>query len=298
MSIPKFPDESFYKNIKQFNREFFSAKEDFTVIGKGSLGGKAQGLAFFNEILKEQMEKGKYPDFEINIPKMTVITTDFFDQFMKLNDLYDYVWNITNETDERIAHKFVKGRLPSNLNGDLMALIKNIHEPLAIRSSSLLEDAMYEPFAGIYSTKMIPNNQPDADTRFKKLKEAIKLIYASTYFKEARNYIKSTPHSIKKERMAIIIQEVMGKRHEDLFYPDIGGVIRTYNYYPTGGSTSEDGVVDLVLGLGKTIVDGGVSWFYSPDSPSVSPPYNSIGDLMSQTQLRFWAINMKKQKDI
>ncbi|MBD3290477.1 hypothetical protein GF337_16860, partial [candidate division KSB1 bacterium] len=200
----------------------------------------------------------------------------------------------SDQSNARIAHAFQQAELPMQLVGDLRALIAGVHSPLAIRSSSMLEDAMYEPFAGIYGTKMIPNNQLDTDTRFRKLVEAIKFVYASVFFKEARDYFKATRHDIEDEKMAVIIQEVVGKRFNNRFYPHISGVARSYNFYPTGKSRPEDGVVNLALGLGKMIVDEGIGWFYSPTLPRANPPYNSVKELMKQTQTEFWAVNMGK----
>ncbi len=158
----------------------------------------------------------------------------------------------------------------------------------------MLEDALHEPFAGIYSTKMTPNNQGDTDTRFSKLVEAIKLVYASIYFKAAKDYIAATEHKTEEEKMAVIIQEIVGNRYSDRYYPELSGVAKSYNFYPFGNAKPEDGVVNLAFGLGKTIVDGGLSWVYSPKLPKESPPYGSIGELLKQTQTDFWAVNMGK----
>ena len=155
-------------------------------------------------------------------------------------------------------------------------------------------NAMYEPFAGIYATKMIPNNQPDIDTRFKRLIEAIKFVYASTFFKNAKNYMQATNHDIKQEKMAVIIQEVVGERFKDKYYPTVSGVARSYNFYPIGKAKPEDGVVNLAFGLGKTIVDGGITWAYSPKYPKVGPPFGSVNNLLKNTQTDFWAVNMGK----
>jgi hypothetical protein len=163
---------------------------------------------------------------------------------------------------------------------------------LAVRSSSMLEDAMFEPFASVYVTKMIPNNQHDTDTRFRKLVEAIKYVYASTFFKNAKSYIQATTHTTADEKMAVIIQEVIGILNNKRFYPHISGVARSYNFYPFGSAQPEDGVVDLALGLGKIIVDDGIAWSYSPACPQANPPYNSLRDLLKQTQKEFWAIHM------
>jgi hypothetical protein len=221
---------------------------------------------------------------------LTVITTEFFDLFMKQNDLADMA--VSDLRDDVLANSFQKAHLPAQLVGDLRALIAQVKTPLAIRSSSLLEDAMFEPFASVYATKMIPNNQIDADSRFRKLVEAVKFIYASTFFKDAKNYIRATRHATSDEKMAVIIQEVVGLRHGRRFYPHVSGVARSYNFYPLGHAKPSDGVIDLALGLGKTIVDDGVAWSFSPVHPQANPPYNTLDDLLSQTQSEFWAINM------
>lgn len=277
----------------QFDRKFFSSDNRVSYIGTGAIGGKAQGLVLIDKILNsEEFDKKKFSQIDVNVPTLTVIRTDIFDKFMQANDLYDIAYS--DSPDDRISHAFQKASLPFEILGDLRALISEVNVPLAIRSSSILEDAMFEPFAGIYGTKMTPNNQPDTDTRFKKLVEAIKYVYSSTYFKTAKDYIKVTKHSIKDEKMAVIIQEVVGIRHMDRFYPELSGVARSYNFYPMGRAKPEEGVVNLALGLGKTIVDGGVSWTYSPEYPKVNPPFGSVGDMLKNTQLDFWAINMGK----
>jgi Pyruvate phosphate dikinase, AMP/ATP-binding domain len=271
-----------------FKRKFFDATDRFMLIGSGSVGGKAQGLASFYEILhSHQRELGGFA--EVSIPRLAVIGTDQFTAFMERNRLYELTAD--SVPDDRIIREFLKAALPMELVGDLRALIEGVHSPLAIRSSSLLEDEVLRPFAGIYQTKMIPNNQPAADARFAKLVEAIKFVYASTYSRSARMYrraLKETP----EERMAVIIQEVVGSRHGDRFYPDIAGVARSWNFYPTGAAKPEDGVVQLALGLGKTIVDGGLCWTYSPSRPASRPPYANMRELSELTQSEFWSVNM------
>lgn len=280
------------QGITRFNRDFYSETNEFTYIGNGELGGKARGLALMKERIASFAQENKTTPVVVNIPRLTVITTQFFDRFMEQNNLYDIAF--MELTEERMAHHFLKAQLPADLIGDLRALIARVHAPLAVRSSGLLEDGLESPFAGVYETKMIPNNQPDIDTRFHKLTEAIKYVYASTFFSNARSYIKTTPHSLKDEKMAVIIQEVVGLRHQDRFYPHISGVARSYNFYPISPARPEDGVVSLALGLGKTIVDGGAVWTYCPRYPGVGPPFNSINQQLKQTQLDFWAVNMGK----
>ncbi len=211
---------------------------------------------------------------------------------MARNELYDLAFD--DMPDERMAHAFQRAALPAEILGDLRALISGVHSPLAMRSSSLLEDALHEPFAGVYATKMIPNNQHSPDVRFQKLVEAIKFIYASTYFGSAKDYLQATGREVGIEKMAVIIQEVVGRRHDERFYPHLSGVARSYNFYASGYAKPEDGVVHLALGLGKTIVDGGMSWMYSPARPKVNPPVGSPAELLKLTQTTFWAVNMGK----
>ncbi len=275
-------------SIPNFNRH--NKEQIFSSIGIGSLGGKASGLVFINKILLEKFKKDEFPSIDLTLPKMTVLRTGVFESFMEKNDLYDYA--VKEESDIRIADKFLKADLPADILGDLRALIEIEKTPLAVRSSSMLEDAKYEPFAGVYSTKMIPNNQPSVDTRFIKLLEAIKFVFASTFFRKAKNYFRSSSHKIEDEKMAVIIQNVVGQNYNMRFYPNISGVARSYNFYPVGKCKRENGVVNLALGLGKTIVDGGISWIYSPQYPKSPPPFNDPKDILKSTQNNFWAVNL------
>ncbi len=282
------PDSGMYP---LFDRKFFESDEDFTVIGGGELGGKALGLASAKRLILQAWPVDSLPGVQVGIPRMAVLATDVFEQFMTLNDLTEV--GLSDLSDERIAHAFVQAELPAVFVGDLRALIAHVRSPLAVRSSSLLEDALQHPFAGVYATKMIPNNQAAVGDRFKKLAEAIKFVWASTFFRNAKSYMRMIDHPIQDERMAVIIQEVVGERFGDRFYPVVSGVIRTHNYYPSGPAKPEDGVVSLALGLGKTIVDGGVTWSYSPRFPNHHPPFGSTRDLLKNTQTQFWAVSMK-----
>lgn len=288
MSIKKKTAEN--KGLSVFQRGSYESFNHFSYMGQGELGGKAHGLVRIKDALDPFISDLPTNEIEIGIPPLTVITTSFFDQFMAMNHLYDIV--SSDMSDEKLAHHFQKAELPPLLNGDLRSLANQTHTPLAIRSSSLLEDSLESPFAGVYQTKMIPNNQSDPSLRFRKLVEAIKYIYSSTFFKNARNYMDSTGNRLESEKMAVIIQKVAGQKHTGRFYPNLSGVGRSYNFYPIGEATPEDGIVSLALGLGKTIVDGGIAWSYSPEYPRISPPFNSVNDLMKQTQKDFWAINM------
>jgi len=276
-------------SFTSFNRDFLDPATPLSCIGTGALGGKASGLAFIRNVLTK-LDVGKYPGIKIEIPSLVVVCTDVFDAFMERNHLLETA--LSEIPDDRLAHAFQKADLPFEILGDLRALIDDVHMPLVIRSSSLLEDSRREPFAGIYATKMIPNNRYDPDARFNQLVEAIKLVYASTYFRSAKDYRKALGHGDEDEKMALIIQEVVGKRYQNRFYPELSGVMRSYNYYPMEPAAPEEGVVNLALGLGKTIVDGGVNWPYSPAYPKVEPPFGSVEKLLKNTQVQFWAVNM------
>jgi hypothetical protein len=279
-------------NLTPFDRRLVDSSGIFSYIGSGSIGGKAQGLAFIKDALINQADPKAFRGLTLGIPTLTVIATDVFEQFMRQNNLYEIA--LTDVSDEEISLPFLKADLPADIVGDLWSLSQRIHSPLAIRSSSLFEDAMHEPFAGVYETKMIPNNQYDPEARFRSLVEAIKFVYAATFFKAAKEYIKTTGQKVENERMAVIIQEIVGNRNGDRFYPHISGVARSYNYYHTGNAKAEDGIVNLALGLGKTVVDGGKTWNYSPAYPNAFPPYKNLGDMMKATQTDFWAVNMGK----
>jgi hypothetical protein len=283
---------SYGKDIQEFRGEFFDPDRRLTSIGSGSIGAKASGLAFMDDILGSKLEDGISERIQVSIPSFTVIRTDVFDAFLKQNALSEMAYS--ESANDVIAQAFQKATLPAEILGDLRRLIEKVHTPLAIRSSSMLEDALNHPFAGVYITKMIPNNQPSADVRFQKLMEAIKLVYASTFSKSAKDYIKAIKRSPYDEKMAVIIQEVVGSRHADRFYPNVSGIAKSYNFYPMSGSKPEDGMASLALGLGKTIVDGGLCWTYSPAYPRIGAPVASGGDLMEQTQTEFWAVNMGK----
>jgi len=278
------------RGIPAFDRCFFESERSFSRIGSGGLGGKATGLQLVREQILPQLGKDEFPLFAVEVPTLTVLATDSFDAFMRENRLSELPFS--EMTDDRIAHAFQRAELPALLVGDLRALIARVHTPLAVRSSSLLEDSLEHPLAGVYATKMIPNNEIEVDARFRRLIEAVKLVYASTYFADARSFRASIGQSEAAERMAVIIQEVVGQRSGDRYYPCISGVARSYNYYPSGSARPEEGVVYLALGLGKTIVDGGRSWGYCPTAPNAPPPFNDIGELLKNTQTGFWAVNM------
>lgn len=282
-------------SIPSFERQFFEGREDFTRIGRGAIGGKASGLWLIREKILSRLDRAAHPGFEVNVPRLCVICTDVFEAFLEQNRLWPLVRE--NPADEDLARAFLRAELPPGLAGDLRALISKVHSPLAVRSSSLLEDALEHPFAGVYCTKMIPNNQFDIDIRARKLGEAVKLVWASTFFAEARSIMQAARVEWERERMAVIIQEIVGEKYGERFYPTLSGVGRSFNAYPTGHAVPEDGVISLALGLGKTIVDGGRCYSYCPAYPKAPLPYKSLGDLMDATQNRFFAVHMGPLSD-
>jgi hypothetical protein len=281
-----------HQDVPVFGRAFFGTGESFSRIGDGEFGGKARGLIFIKDVVRSEFDSGRFPGIQIDIPRSVVLATDIFDAFMEQNRLFDVA--LSDMPDDRIALAFQEADLPVEIVGDLRALVEGVHLPLAVRSSSLLEDALFRPFAGIYETKMIPNNQPDPTVRFKRLVEAIKFVYSSVYSKSAKSYIRTTDKTIRDEKMAVLIQEVVGERWNGRFYPQLSGVARSYNFYPVGAAKPDEGVVNLALGLGKTVVDGGVTWTYSPAHPKAPPPLAGVSDLLKKTQVEFWAVNMGK----
>ncbi len=286
------PDDITTEAIPRFDRRFFDGDDSVSLVGSGAIGGKATGLVLADRVLRKTYDTGSFEGMTISVPRFVVIGTDVFDAFMKRNELSETALDESAE-DDRIANAFQRSDFPVEFAGDLRAIVSSVRTPLAVRSSSLLEDAMYEPFAGIYGTKMIPNNQPDADARFHKLIEAIKFVYASAYFKVARGYFGMTKRDISQEKMAVIIQEVVGRRHDERFYPNISGVAKSYNFYPVGLAKPENGVVDLALGLGKSIVDGDRCWTYCPMFPGCDPPV-TLHEQLKNSQTKFWAVNMGK----
>jgi predicted DNA-binding protein YlxM (UPF0122 family) len=278
-------------SIVTYSRRF--PLEEWTIgkIGGGSIGGKARGLSFFNRLLTEENPFCDLHDIHIFIPQSILIGTDVFDDFIRLNHLesmYD-----SNLPDRQVARIFLQSDIPPTIIGDLRSIAQQFTDPLVVRSSSLLEDALYHPFAGIYATKMIPNNESSFDLRFNQLCNAIKLVYASVFSKQARTYMESTNHIAEDEKMAVIIQKVVGSRKQYSFYPEASGVIRSYNYYPFEPAKPEDGIMHLAMGLGKAIVDGETSLQFSPVYTDKVQQLSNTETALQTTQKKFWSINLK-----
>jgi CheY-like chemotaxis protein len=278
--------------ITELVRGAYDPDADFVKVGKGSLGGKARGLAFIATQLKENPDlQKKYKDVDIQVPKSLVLSTEGFDAFISANDLKELA---TSEcSDAEIADLFVKAQFPEWLQTDLKLFVAHARFPLAVRSSSLLEDAQFQPFAGIYKTYMLPNNHPDPATRLERLIMAIKLVYASTYYESPRFYTKSTFHRMEDEKMAVVIQQLTGTAYGDYFYPTISGVAQSYNFYPISHLKPEEGIANIALGLGKTVVEGGTSLRFSPRYPQFLPQFSTVDDILKNSQRFFYALNLK-----
>jgi hypothetical protein len=276
--------------IAKFDKTSFDEYQSFSRIGNGSIGGKARGLAFINSIIKTNKLFNKFPDVLITIPRTVVLSTDAFDEFMEKNNLYSVA--LSDLPDEEILARFIKAELPGWVYQDFYAFLsvsKNV--PIAVRSSSKLEDSYYQPFAGIYSTYMIPR-VPDNKQMVQFLSEAIKEVYASVYYRESKAYMAATANVIDEEKMGIILQEVCGNTHGDIYYPTFSGVARSINYYPIGSEKVEDGIANVGFGLGKLIVEGGLSLRFSPKHPRKILQLSSPEMAIRNTQKDFYALDL------
>ncbi len=275
--------------VAVFQRERFDQYSNFARIGDGSLGGKGRGLAFLDHVIKRHPETHQYPNVDICIPKTVVLCTDVFDEFMDTNELYQVA--LTDIPDGEILRYFLHGRLPHRLLSDLVAFLDVVKAPIAIRSSSLLEDSHYQPFAGVYSTYMIPYVSDNYE-RLEMLSNAIKAVYASVFYRASKDYMTATSNVIDQEKMGVILQEVVGHQHGSRFYPTMSGVARSLNYYPLGDEQPEEGIVSLALGLGKYIVDGGLSLRFSPYHPNKILQMSETDIALKDTQTRFLTLDL------
>ena len=275
--------------VAVFDRLKFDRYAHFARIGEGSLGGKGRGLAFLDTILKRHPELNQFPNATVQIPKTVVLCTDFFDRFMDDNNLWGIA--LSDAPDEEILRHFLRAQLPDDLIADFFTFFEAIKSPIAVRSSSLLEDSHYQPFAGIYATYMIPWLD-DKYEMLRMLACAIKSVYASVYYRDSKAYMTATQNVIDQEKMAVILQEVVGQRYGDLYYPTFSGVLRSLNYYPIGDETAEEGIASLALGLGKYIVDGGQTLRVSPYHPNQVLQTSEMETALTETQTRFYALDM------
>lgn len=280
--------------VALFRRDQFDSYSHFARIGDGSLGGKGRGLAFLDNIIKRHPEFNEFENVKVSIPKTVVLCTDVFDEFMESNNLYQIA--LSDAPDETILRHFLRAQLPDKYIADFFTFFEATRSPIAIRSSSLLEDSHYQPFAGIYSTYMIPYLD-DKYQMLQMLAAAIKSVYASVYYKDSKMYMTATSNVIDQEKMAVILQEVVGKRYGDRYYPNVSGVIRSINYYPIEDEKAEEGVASLALGLGKYIVDGGQTLRMSPYHPEKILQLSEMELALRETQTHFYALDMSHVSD-
>ena len=279
--------------VAVYQKDRFDEYSNFARIGDGSLGGKGRGLAFIGAMVK-RYPKLESDNFAVNIPKKVVICTDIFDEFMETNELYPVA--LGDADDETILRYFLRASLPSRLIEDLMAFFDVVKSPIAVRSSSLLEDSHYQPFAGIYSTYMVPKIEEKYDM-LRTVSDAIKAVYASVFYKDSKAYMTATSNLIDQEKMAIVLQEVVGSRYNDHFYPTMSGVARSLNFYPIGNEKAEDGIANIALGLGKYIVDGGQTLRFSPRHPHSILQMSTMDFALRETQTRFYALDLKNMAE-
>lgn len=285
-----------YRKVKNsgvvaiFDKDRFDEFSNFARMGDGSIGGKGRSIAFIDNIVKEHLELNDDNNVLVKIPRTVVLCTDIFDEFMEVNDLYPIA--LSDKSDDEILRYFLKAGLPDRLIEDFMVFLEAIKAPIAVRSSSLLEDSHYQPFAGVYSTYMIPMFEDKYET-LSLLSKAIKAVYASVFYKDSKTYMAATQNLIDQEKMAIVIQEAVGTRYGDRFYPTLSGVARSLNFYPIGNEKPEEGIANIVLGLGKYIVEGGVNLRFSPSHPHNIIQLSSVDSALRDTQRYFYALDMK-----
>ena len=279
--------------VAVYQKDRFDEYSNFARIGDGSLGGKGRGLAFIGAMVK-RYPRLEQDNFAVTIPKTVVICTDIFDEFMETNGLYPVA--LSDNDDENILRYFLRASLPKKLIEDLMAFFDVVKGPIAIRSSSLLEDSHYQPFAGIYSTYMVPKIEEKYDM-LRTVSDAIKAVYASVFYRDSKAYMTATSNLIDQEKMAVVLQEVVGTRYGDHFYPTISGVARSLNFYPIGNEKAEDGIANIALGLGKYIVDGGQTLRFSPHHPHSILQMSTMDFALKETQTRFYALDLKNMAE-
>ncbi len=275
--------------VAEFRRERFDQYSNFARIGDGSLGGKGRGLAFVDSMIKTNGILDEFPNTEIMIPRTVVICTDIFSEFMEKNDLYPIA--LSDMDDNEILQHFLKARLPQKVVADLYAFLGAVHTPIAVRSSSLLEDSHYQPFAGIYSTYMVPFDKLSKTNMLMMIAEAVKAVYASVFYSDSKSYMKATKNVIDEEKMAIVLQETVGNYYGDRFYPSFSGVARSLNFYPLGAERAEEGIANIAMGLGKYIVDGGMTLRFSPHHPNNVLQTSTLDLALRETQTYFYALD-------
>jgi len=291
-SIHEYRDEQRADIVEDFDPNIFDGKRGFFRLGGGSLGGKARGLAFVRRILADSGLDRRFPGVRVQVPTAVVVATDVFDQFLEENDLGDFVVECRDEV--ALRERIMAARFPAVPAAALRQLVNRVGYPLAVRSSSLLEDSQYQPFSGVYETFMLPNRHPDPGVRLDALIRAIQAVYASTFSRHAKDYLAATPYRLEQEKMAVLIQRMVGAPRGGRFYPEVSGVARSYNFYPTPPLRAEDGIVAVALGLGRTVVSGEKCLRFSPRHPHHLLQFSSVKDMLENSQREFWALDLSQ----
>ncbi len=281
--------------VVDFHRSTFSPQTTFCRLGGGSLGGKARGLAFVDLLLADSRLAAGFPDVSIDVPPSVVLGTDVFDEFVEKSGLRDFALNSGDEAE--IGRRFASAPLPSAVTRDLSELVRLVEYPLAVRSSSLLEDSLYQPFAGIYDTFMLPNDHRQPEVRLRQLVTAIKRVYASTFKHAAKQYLAGGPYRLEEEKMAVVLQRIVGGARGNRFYPDLAGVARSHNYYPFPPARAEDGIAAVALGLGETVVSGQRCFRFCPRYPRSSLQFSSVSDTLANAQREFYALKLGQSSE-
>jgi CheY-like chemotaxis protein len=289
-SIAEYRNDQAQLQVGDFDSDAFDASVPFFLrIGGGSIGGKARGLAFVRRLVGLHGVHRRFRGVHVGVPPAVVLGTDVFDRFLADNDLLEFAIHTTD--DEELKRRFLEAWLPADVVDDLDVFLQQVHWPLAVRSSSLLEDSQYQPFTGVYDTLMLPNRHPDPAVRLAWLVEAVKRVYASTFTKNAKAYLRATPYRLEEEKMAVIIQKIVGAEHGTRFYPDFSGVARSNNFYPVAPQRAEDGIAAVALGLGRAVVEGGRVLTFCPRAPRHLLQFSSVDDILANSQRQFWAVD-------
>lgn len=282
--------------VSDFDRQSFDGTGDFYRVGGGSLGGKARGLAFVRSLLLDPGLLEWFPGVSIAVPESLVLATDVFDRFLEENNLRDVA--VATSDDEQVLARFLSAPFPEEIAEDLAAILARVHGPLAVRSSSILEDSKYQPFVGVYETVMLANGAPGIETRLADLLFAVKRVFASTFFRRAKSYLLATPFRVEEEKMAVILQRLVGSPHGSRFYPDVSGVARSHNFYPRPPQRASDGIAAVALGLGRTVVDGEACARFSPKHPRLAEPFGSAVERLDASQRAFWALDLAGRGEV
>ncbi len=278
--------------ITDFEPDYYDEFVAFAKIGSGSMGGKGRGLAYMHKMLASKPIT--IDGARISIPQTVVVASDHFESFLDDNDLRKLVQDVASQSDQQILDAFRSGHFSDDLRKKLTSFLKTVTKPIAVRSSSILEDSIFQPFAGVYATLILPNSHSSPDVRLAQLLEAIKVVYASTYFSHSRAYIEATPYRIEEEHMAVLVQRLVGSDHDGKFYPTLSGMAASYNFYPFGPMKPDQGVAQLALGLGKSVVDGFGALRFCPEQPQVLPQFSAVEDILRNAQRRFFALDMSR----